>query len=57
MELGTYVSRPQNIVSQFIATEPIMELCLSEERSMGSKVAKQWWYHDGLYLEGMQTAD
>ena len=56
-EVETYVSRCQNTVVQFIATRPIMNLCLAVERGAGSRVAKWWWEKDMLYLEGMQTAD
>ena len=41
-EVETYFSRHQNTVVQFIATMPIIDLCLMAERSPGSKVAK-WW--------------
>ena len=52
----TYVSCRQNTVTQFIATRPIMDLCLAAEWMPGSRVAKQWWEQDGLDLEGMWTA-
>ena len=41
-EVDNYVSRCQNKVAQFIATRPIMELCLAAERRQGSQVAKRW---------------
>ena len=31
-EVETYISRHQNTVTQFIATRPIMDLCLVAER-------------------------
>ena len=41
-EVETYVSHLQNTVAQFIATRPIMDLCLAAERRSGSRVSKQW---------------
>ena len=55
-EVKTYVSRRQNTVTQFIATRPIMDLCLAAEWRPGSRVAKRWWEQDGLDLEEMRTA-
>ena len=42
-EVETYVSRRQNTVAQFIATRPIIELCLEMEWRSGSRVTNQWW--------------
>ena len=54
-EVDAYVYRRQNTVAQFIATRPIMDLCLAVEHRTGSRVAKQWWEQDSLDLEGMRT--
>ena len=56
-EVKTYISRRQNIVTQFIATRPIIYLCLSATWRQGSSVAKRCWKQDELDLEGMRTAD
>ena len=53
----TYVSCQQKTVAHFIATRPIMYLCLVAERRQGSKVTNLWWEHDGLDTEGERTAD
>ena len=42
-EVETYVSHLQNTVVQFIATMPVMKLCLALERRLGSRVTKRWW--------------
>ena len=42
-EVNKYVSRRHNTVTQFIATRPIMDLCLAEERCLGSRVEKKGW--------------
>ena len=55
-EVDTYISLRQNTVAQFIATRPIMELCMATERRLGSRVANRWWEQDGLDLEGIPTA-
>ena len=56
-EVGTYLYHLHNTVAQFIATRPIMDLCLAAERRTGSRVDKQWWEQDGMDLEGMHTED
>ena len=55
-EVETYFSRRQNTVAQFIATRPIIDLCLAAVRRLGSQVAKRWLEQDGLDLEGMWMA-
>ena len=52
-EVEIYISFCHNTVAQSIAISPIMDLFLVAERFMGSRVAKRWWEHDGLDLEGM----
>ena len=52
----TYVSRLHDTVVQYIATRPIMELCLVEKRRTGPRVTKSWWEQDGLDLVGMRTS-
>ena len=56
-EVDTYVSLHQNTVAQYIATRPIMDLCLAAKRRPGPRVAIWWWEQEGLYLEGMRTAE
>ena len=41
-KVETYVSRHQNTVAQCIATRPIMELCMMEERRPGPRISNQW---------------
>ena len=55
-EVETYVSRLHNTVVQYIATNPIMDLCMSVKRKPGTRVEMRWWEQEGLDLEGMQTA-
>ena len=51
-EIGTYITRRQNMVAQYIATRPIMELCERSAGRPGRRVFRRWWEQDGLYLEG-----
>ena len=39
-EVETYVSCRQNTVARFIATRPIMDLCLAEEQKPGPQVSR-----------------
>ena len=47
-----YVTGRQNTVAQYIATQPILDLCERSARRPGAWVYWRWWKHDGLYLEG-----
>ena len=54
-EVDTYIYHHQNTVAHYIATRPIMDLCLVAEQCPGTRVYKRWWEQEGLYLEGMRT--
>ena len=41
--METYVSLCHNTVTQFIATRPIMDLCLAADLRPASTVTKWWW--------------
>ena len=51
-EIGTYVTRRQNTVAQYIATRLIMKLCERSAWRPGVWVYRWWWDQDGLDLEG-----
>ena len=55
-EVETYVSHQQNTVTQYIATRPIMDLCLAAKWSPGPRVVKRWWEQEVLYLVGIRMA-
>ena len=42
-ELDTYVLCRQNNIAHYIATFPILEICLVAERQPGVQVTRQWW--------------
>ena len=41
-EVETYILRRQNTVAQYIATRPILELCLAVEQQTGARVLMRW---------------
>ena len=41
-EVETHVARRKNTVTQFIATRPIMDLCMAAARRPGARVSKRW---------------
>ena len=53
-EVETYVSCRQNTVVQYIATRPIIDLCMAAKRRPGTRVSVWWWEQEGLDLEGMR---
>ena len=44
-EMETYLSVGQNTVAQYIATIPIMDLCLAAKRRPGPRVEMRWRGH------------
>ena len=55
-EVETYVSCRHNTVSQYIATRPIMDMCMLANRRPGPRVATRWCEQEGLDLEEIQVA-
>ena len=51
-EIGVYIARCQNTIAQYIATRPIMDLCLVAERKTGMRLSRQWWEHPALDIMG-----
>ena len=54
-EVETYITRRQNTVAQYIATQPILELCEEAERRPGARVSKRWWEQEGINLAGARV--
>ena len=46
------VTRRQNTVVQYIATQPIMDLCERATQRLGARVSWRRWDKDGIDLEG-----
>ena len=40
------------MVAQYIATQPILDLCKRSDQRPGERVSRRWWEQDGLDLEG-----
>ena len=52
--IGTYVTKRQNMVAQYITMRPILDLCEQAAQRPGARVSWWWWEQDGLDLEGAQ---
>ena len=50
-DIGTYVTRRQNTVAQYIVTRPILDLCDWYAWRTGVWVSQRWWEQDRFYLE------
>ena len=46
------ITRRQNMVAQYIAKRPILELCKRATRRPGARVSRKWWEQAGIDLEG-----
>ena len=49
-DIGVYISHRKNMVAQYIATRPIMDLCLAEDWKPGLCLPRRWWDHTALYI-------
>ena len=52
--IGTYVTRRQNTVAQYIETQPILDLCERSDWRPGTWVSRRWWEQGSLDLEGLK---
>ena len=50
--MANYISFRNDIVTQFIQTRPITDLCMAAEKIPGSRFTKRWQEQVGLDLEG-----
>ena len=55
-DIGVYISRRQNMVSQYIVTCPIMDLCLAAERKPGMRLSRRWWEQPSLDILGIRVS-
>ena len=55
--IETYVVHIQNTAAKYIATRPIMDLCLAEGRSPGVRVLKSRWEQENLNMGGIQVEE
>ena len=47
------ITRRKNTVAQYIATRPILDLCVRSARRPGARVSRWWWEQAGIDLEGI----
>ena len=47
-DIGLYIARRQNTVAQYIATRPIMYICLVVELHPGMRLSRRWWEKPAL---------
>ena len=52
-EVEAYVLRRQNTATQYITTQPIINLCEEALRWLGTRVSKRRWEQEGLDLVGV----
>ena len=55
--IGKYITRRKNTVAQYIATQPIPELCERSDRRPGVRMYWRWWEQEGLDLEGKKKRE
>ena len=51
-EIGVYIQKMQNMVAQYIATQPILDLCEQAVQRPAAWVSWRWWDQEGLKLGG-----
>ena len=52
VRIRTSILRRQNMVAQFIATRPILDLCEKAIRRPGARVPRKWWEQTGIDWKG-----
>ena len=52
VRIQTSILRRQNMVAQFIATRPILDLCEKAKRRPGAQVPGRWWEQTGIDCKG-----
>ena len=49
--IGTYVTRRQNMVTQYTVTRPILDICERSAQRPRAGMSQRWWEQDGLDFE------
>ena len=52
VRIQTSILWRQNMVAQFIATRPILDLCEGAVRRTGARVPRRWWEQTGINWKG-----
>ena len=42
------ITNRKNTVTQFIVTQPLLDLCEQTKRRGGERVFRRWWYQKGI---------
>ena len=50
-DIHTSIPRSQNTVAQYIATRPLLDLCVGARAREGAKVTLRWWEQAGIDWE------
>ena len=51
-EIRVYILKRQNTHAQYIAMQPILNLCKRLVRTLEAWVSRRWWEQEGIDLEG-----
>ena len=54
-DIGVYIARRYNTVAQYIATRPMMDLCLAAERKTVMCLSRRWWEQPTLNIMGISV--
>ena len=55
-EKGDYALKRHNMVAEYIATHPILDLCEEAVQRPGAWVSRRWWEQEGIDLAGARVA-
>ena len=50
-DIRTSIQRRQNMVAQYIATQPLLDLCKGARPREGARVILRWWEQSGIDWE------
>ena len=51
IDIRTSIHRRQNTVAQYIATQPLLDLCEGARHREGARVTLRWWEQSGIDWE------
>ena len=54
-DIGKSISNRQNMVAQYIATRPLLDLCEKARAMEGARVPMRWWNQTGIDWEAAKT--
>ena len=54
-DISVYIACLHNMVVKYIATRPIMDLCLAVEQKPEMHLFRRWWYQPALDIMGVRA--